>query len=293
MDVVLALNTGGTSTRLALTDRENRILRRVEPDVETDVTDYHAWVATVTRAVRDLIGNDRLVSIGAGIAGNVEDGVIVDSGNLQDFNGQDIRADLAEAFNAPAVILNDAQAEALGEYEAYRIPLIFLGWGTGIGVAIVIMQDDGTPLVIATELGHMTIMHSTVTRTDYREYFQCGCGGYGHLEALTGGAHLARRFAATHASKLMEWQWQQVLTDVATGCVNLALFSKGAPVVLGGGIAYKQLAPAPSGKNRLPALQKLVNERKTTVAPPKLLLARHGEDSGLVGASYAAWRLAD
>lgn len=119
--------------------------------------------------------------------------------------------------------------------------------------------------------------------------FRCGCGGYGHLEAHVGGINIPQRFGMDSAAQLRNADWRMVLGDLAVGCANLAVGDMGLPIAFGGGVAYKQLSP--DGANRLSLLKSLVDERKFTVEPPLLLLAQHGEDSGLVGAAYAAGQL--
>jgi polyphosphate glucokinase len=62
--------------------------------------------------------------------------------------------DYASAFERPVKIMNDAAMQALGSYQEGK--LLFLGFGTGLGVAMVI---DGH--VEPTELGHLPYKKGT------------------------------------------------------------------------------------------------------------------------------------
>ena len=62
--------------------------------------------------------------------------------------------DFAAAFGCPVKLLNDAAMQALGSYEQGL--LLFLGFGTGLGSALV---SDG--VVVPMELGHLSYKKGT------------------------------------------------------------------------------------------------------------------------------------
>jgi predicted NBD/HSP70 family sugar kinase len=62
--------------------------------------------------------------------------------------------DFSEAFGRPARVSNDAVMQAIGSYEGGR--MLFLGFGTGLGSAMVV---DGKPE--ALELGHLPFRRRT------------------------------------------------------------------------------------------------------------------------------------
>jgi predicted NBD/HSP70 family sugar kinase len=277
MDVVLAIDAGGTSTRLTIRTSDGTELgRRV---LSTHSQDYDRALKEIVHAGLFLVQGHRLMAVGAGVAGVIVNGVLVDSGNLPGWAGRDIEADLQEAFGVPVVVLNDAQAAGLGEYVVLGQSIIYVIWGTGVGAAIII-NDEGHLLKLATELGHIVI--------DKNSRLRCGCGGYGHLEAHVSGGNIPkRRFGLRRGLKaedLTDKQWTPVLWDMAVGLRSISTSALNLPVVLGGGVAVKQ-------QHRLPVLQEMVGQLKSSNVVPTLHLAKHGEDSGLVGAAYAAWQL--
>ncbi len=277
MDVVLAVDIGGTKSSVLVQARDGvEIGRQI---VATRPNDCQGTLNDIAEAAQPLIGGHRLVAVGVGAAGVIEDGVLVGSGNLPGWAGCDLQMRLRRTFGVPVIVLNDAQAAGLGEYAELDRPLIYVIWGTGVGATIVVIHD-GRFIALATELGHIVI--------DKNSRLKCGCDGYGHLEALVSGGNIPkRRFGwrrGLKAEHLNDRQWEPVLRDMAVGLRSLCTSAPGVPIVMGGGVATKQ-------SHRLPRLQQLVGALQSSCAVPELLLAKHGEDSGLIGAAHAAWQL--
>lgn len=263
---VLALDIGGTSCRVGLfsddLQEEDRFV------LATDAGSLPVMVNAVTQELE--VRRWRYDTVGIGVAGNVDtEGVLLGSGNLPGWKGQSIVA----AFSSlgSVTVLNDCAAAALGEASSLKHSLVYFIWGTGVGVAAVsVAGDDFT--VSPTELGHMVV--------DCRSDVACGCGGFGHLEALIGGRNLERRFGVA-VSEMSNDQWSEVIGDAAVGLRNISSVYVGLPIVLGGGVATKQA-------HRLVELQKEVSDVAMPTPIPELHLAVHGEDSGLIGAAQAA-----
>jgi glucokinase len=277
MDVVLAIDTGGTKTSLVVQAQDGEELGR--QTLPTRPHDYVLARQEIIQTTRYLTRDHQLAAVGMGVAGVVANGVLVGSGNLPGWVRQDIEADLQDAFGVPVDVLNDAQMAGLGEYAALGQSIIYVIWGTGVGAAIII-NDEGCLLKLATELGHIVI--------DKNSRLRCGCGGYGHLEAHVSGANIPnRRFGLRRGIKaehLNNRQWDQVQTDMAVGLRSISTAAPGLPIVMGGGVAIKQA-------HRVLTLQRKVGQLQSSNPTPQLHLAKHGEDSGLVGAAYAAWQL--
>jgi predicted NBD/HSP70 family sugar kinase len=275
--VVLATDTGGTSTRLAVQSLDGVELDRCVLD--TNPHDYGSAMKAIAEAGHSLIRGRELLAVGSGVAGVIDGGVLTDSGNLPGWKGHDVETDLRQAFDAPVAVLNDAQVAGLGELTALKSPLVYVIWGSGVGVALVV-DGNGQIVALATELGHIVI--------DKNSKLRCGCGGYGHLEAHVSGNNIPkRRFGrrrGLRAEHLNDRQWGVVCRDMAIGLRSISAAAPGLPIVMGGGITNKQ-------SHRLPILQEMVGQLKSSCPVPMLHLAKHGEDSGLVGAGFAARQL--
>lgn len=279
MDVILACDIGGTNSRISMQTLNGEELNRVV--VPTIGDDYPAARKQIFKQATALLEGHRLISAGLAIAGCVDNcGALTGSGNLPDWKGHNLKDDFGQLFGTTnVVVLNDCAAAALGEYSALQKPLIYVIWGTGVGVATATAINEhvhGRP----TELGHMVIdRHSKLT---------CGCGGVGHLEALVGGANMPQRFEGSEGKDLTIFNWLEVFEDLAVGLRNLSMGDLDLPIVLGGGVTDKQLGSKP---HRLLLLQEMVDATVSTCLSPRLKLAVHGEDSGLIGTSFAARQL--
>jgi predicted NBD/HSP70 family sugar kinase len=274
MGAVLVANVGGTTTRVAVVF-EGRILRQVKfptADYDTTIERVHLEAAKLRRHCRYEI-----VGFGLCAAANVEDGVIIKAPNLDEsWVNRNICSHLATLLGLLVVQLNDAQAEGLGEFSYFGVPLAYVGLGTGVGVSEITINAKGLPESKATERGHDVIdLHSTL---------KCGCGRLGDAEAKFGMSNLPARYNVAHVSELTDAQWSEVLGEVAAFIRNLSN-RKERLVVIGGGGGTKQLGP--NGANRLPELVKLVEQIPSTTAPPEVALAYYDEDSALFGLAVA------
>lgn len=188
----------------------------IQPDgsrltrVATETPKEHGPAAVVKactdtlRAARDAAPpavRDALAGIGISSPGPVDPhaGTVVAPPNLgADFRNVPLAGEVESALGLPTFLDRDTNVAALGEaaFGAGRgePDFIYLTVSTGVGGSIV---TDGRlfhgPDGLAGELGHVPVD---------LEGPRCGCGGYGHLEAVASGTALARdaREAASSGS---------------------------------------------------------------------------------------------
>ena len=133
--------------------------------------------------------------IGLGVPGPVEfaSGRPVAPPIMPGWDGYPVRDRLAARYDAPAFVDNEVNAMALGEYRAGRgvgFPdLVLIKIGTGIGAGLISggrlhRGAQGS----AGDIGHVGLTGSVPDA----EHVLCRCGNVGCLEALFGGAALAR-----------------------------------------------------------------------------------------------------
>lgn len=189
---IIAVDIGGTSFRVALADREGRLVaRRAEP------TRPQEGPASAIQRLKDAIrstaasvGLGRVTGIAVGAAGpiNPQTGVILTPPSLPTWQDVPLKEQLEEEFQIPIWMENDADLAALGEHRfgAGRGSdrLIYITVSTGIGGGII---TDGAFLrgagVSVSEIGHMVVDPDGPV---------CNCGGRGHLEAVASGTAIAR-----------------------------------------------------------------------------------------------------
>ncbi len=165
--------------------------------------------AAVVRACIDMLRAARaeapadilssLAGIGVSSPGPINpwSGVIVSPPNLgRDFHGIPIVVDLEAAIGLPAYLDRDTNVAALGEHALGAAKglsdFLYITVSTGIGGAIMsggelLYGPDG----MAGELGHVSVDLDGPL---------CGCGGSGHLEAISSGVALARDARAAVAA---------------------------------------------------------------------------------------------
>ena len=192
--LLLAAELGATSVNVALADLNGQILEhREEPG------DIAAGPEPILGRVEELFdqfvaalpdGCAAIWGIGVGVPGPVEfaTGRPVSPPIMPGWDRYDIRGRLSARYHAPVWVDNEVNLMALGELRSglgrTEQDLIYLKVGTGIGAGLV----SGGRLHrgaqgCAGDVGHVAAAGPEVT---------CRCGNTGCLEALAGGAALAR-----------------------------------------------------------------------------------------------------
>lgn len=134
---VLVLDVGGSHVKLRVA---------AHGKIEKFLSGPQMTPAYMVREVRKLTRGTPFDGVSIGYPGPVLRGRIV--AEPHNLGGHWVGFDFATAFGKPVRIVNDAAMQAIGSYSGGR--MLFLGLGTGLGVALII---DGE--VEATELGHL------------------------------------------------------------------------------------------------------------------------------------------
>jgi glucokinase len=178
----IGVDLGGTNLRAAAVTADGAMLEKI-----SGTTDLHdgreAVIADIVAAINQLkakCGSDKLAGVGIGVPGFIliEEGVIVGSNNLPEFDHFPIRDDIEQKLGTPIFLENDANAAALGEKwigagrDVQDLVLLTLGTGVGGGIISAGRVIHGH-VGMAGELGHVTVVPAGNP---------CGCGNYGCLE---------------------------------------------------------------------------------------------------------------
>lgn len=144
-----------------------------------------------------------ILGIGIAVPGTVDDaGTVLDASNLH-WSSVHLQSVLEQRFNLPVVVLNDADAAALGErymqHGVRNLLVICISRGVGAGMIIEnrLVRGDG---FAAGEIGHVVIDPAGPL---------CSCGRHGCLETLVSAAALRNRISEDPQSR------QQILRDAA------------------------------------------------------------------------------
>ena len=191
-DFILVLDLGGTHFRLALANRDGKLLSRYAASSHA-AQSQQRLIGRINRAIREITSDidvKQVLGMGVAAAGlvNPETGVLLSSPNLPRLSNVPLKALLEREIKAPVWLANDASLAALGEHRfgAGRgfSHLVYITVSTGIGGGVII--DNGLFLGgqgFAAEIGHMVIDPDGP---------RCACGNIGCLEALASGSAIAR-----------------------------------------------------------------------------------------------------
>lgn len=306
---VLAIDLGGTTTRVALVGPGGRLLARTAHPTAAEA-EPEATLKAIAAAGDALLVSARLMpadlrGVGMAVPGPMDSrrGVVLTSPNLPRWRDVPLCAMLEARWPAPAFAENDANAAALGEryYGAGKnfTDFIYLTISTGIGGGLVLggrLYRGGWGA--AGEVGHMVIDPQGPP---------CGCGQRGCLEALASGTALARearrRLARGEASSLAqaapdELSSREVFAAARAGdALSLEIVQGGArslglalanlisllnpqAIILGGGLSQEQelyLEPAAA----LARERAFAGLGQDVAMIPSAL----GDDAGLLGAA--------
>jgi glucokinase len=308
MNLVIAIDIGGTQFRVALVSSEGAVLERNSGLIGADQSPDRA-LARIREAAADMLaraGRERVRGLGVAIAGLVTPGtgVLLTSPNLPTWYDTPLKEIWERELGLPAWVGNDANLAALGErrFGAGRgsDDLIYITCSTGVGGGVI----TGGRLVtgsrgFAGEIGHMTIdIHGP----------RCRCGNVGCLEVMASGLAIARmaqeRLAAGESSSLLELAngavgeisatlvaeaagsgdllasevMNAAATNLGVGVVNLVHIFNPEIVIIGGGVSK-------AGDMIFDPVRRLVAERSMPDISVVIVPAALGDDSGLLGAA--------
>ncbi len=201
MSYTIAVDIGGTQMRAAVFPYEGLTPLKV---ARIATQDEHASplqrLQSLIASIWPKDGPVTVISVAAPGPIDPYRGLIVAAPNVAGWRDFPLRQHLEERFNTPVVLGNDANLAALGEWmfgagQGHH-HLLYLTISTGIGSGIII---DDRLLVgsrgFAAELGHVTVLPQGPL---------CGCGQYGHLEAVASGPAISR------------WTQEQIAQGVPT-----------------------------------------------------------------------------
>ena len=191
--MILAIDIGGSQFGLALATPDGRIIKHIQH--QTDRTDHaDKRIDRILAASKTLISQSPVLTCGIGFGGpvNFDTQRIVNSTHVPGWDDCPLPKIVEQHLGLPAIIDNDANVGALGEYTfgagKNSRHIIYYTISTGIGGGIIINGEiyrGGNGY--AGELGHVPIL---------RNGPQCDCGNRGCLEALCSGTAIGRRATA-------------------------------------------------------------------------------------------------
>ena len=309
---VLVADLGATSVDVAITTLDGRILGHHDEPAEIEAGP-DSGLARVEELFDQLVATThgvpgRLWGIGIAVPGPVEfaTGRPISPPIMPGWDGYPIRERFAARYSAPVWVDNDVNVLALGEWRsgvaAGHDDVVVIKIGTGIGAGIISAGRlhrgaQGS----AGDVGHIQVVEDPAVI--------CRCGNIGCLEALAGGAALAREGEdaaragrSPHLATALDQRGRVTAEDVARAAssgdpVAVALLQRAGRlvgsmlasvvnffnpslIVIGGGVAN-------SPDVLLASIRETVYRRSLPLATRDLLIQRSslGGLAGVIGAS--------
>ncbi len=305
--VWIGVDVGGTKVLAGVVSDEGTVVRTARAATPGRRVDASLIEDALTDAVHAVAGDSPIAGVGLAAAGFVEaTGERVMFAPHLPWQDEPVRARLAERWNVPVALENDATCAAVAEWEygaargAGSAVVVTLGTGIGGGLVLdghVVRGANG----MAGEFGHMQVVPDGQ---------QCECGGRGCWEQYSSGNALVRyaRERLGHEPTMLEEACGghpeqltgPMVTDAAAagdllaraafatvgswlgvGVANLVAAFDPDCVVIGGGVSAagdRLLDPA-----RVALERSLVGAAHRVVPP--VLAAHLGPRAGLVGAA--------
>lgn len=298
MNCVFGIDIGGTDIKIGKFYKDELALKT---SIKTNKSDNGEYIfSEIFATIDQLLGDDTLEGIGVGVPGPVMNNKTVSSKNLGWDKLNALEIITSKYPHIKVVILNDANAAALGEmikggaidYHSF----IFITLGTGIGGGIIIDDEliEGNT-GSAGEIGHI--------RVGFKNERLCKCGLYDCVEqfaSATGIVKTANILRIDRKTKLNEvevtsksiFDYAKLGDEVALEAVNslveklstalAAVTNTVNPeaIVVGGGVSK-------AGNFLIERLEKRFNELCFfSVKGTKFVLAKLGNDAGMYGTNY-------
>jgi len=300
LQMIGAIDIGGTKIAVGMVDENGRVLSRLESP-----TDAAAGYPKALERICDMLrqcsreAGVELTGIGIGSTGPVYPfkGTFGDINFLPGWEGANIVADLEEIFRVSIALENDADAAALAEAGwgagENKKRLVYVTIGTGIGSGIIL---DGQ-LYRGVDQAHPEIGHHVIDPSGPL----CLCGFRGCWESLAAGPAMvdwvnknapatylhrmgltAKRICelALEGDELASRAVERETYYLGLGLANLVTLFAPDAIVLGGSVMK-------SASLFLDGIRKIIGQscRFVPFEKTELALASLGEDTNLVGAA--------
>ena len=196
----LGIDIGGMSVKFGLFDENINLIEKWY--VETNTNNNGKYILyEIAEEIKAKQKEYEIIAIGAGVPGPVDSkGIVKECVNIG-WGETDVKAELEKMTGISTVVLNDANAAALGENSEKYSSMVFVTIGTGVGGGIVF---DGKVLTgfggAAGEIGHITVNPA--------ESEKCTCGKSGCLEQYSSATAMKK-----YANKLIAEGIETMLKD--------------------------------------------------------------------------------
>ena len=231
-------------------------------------------------------------SIGVAVPGQVEDGIVKKLHNLK-INQIDIKKLLGDYYGVEVNIKNDAKCACLAEKKFGALEkyddAVFMCLGTGIGGATIYDGKLVEPIKAAgSEFGHMIIK---------KDGTECNCGNKGCFEKYASMRTFKENvikilnlneninskelldivLKESNNNSFLSEYIDEFIDDLLVGISNIVNIIEPQAICIGGGFVYYE-------KVLYTRLMEKITNNKYKFNVPEIVLAKLGNDAGIIGA---------
>lgn len=297
----IGIDIGGSHIAVGVISTKNTIVAKREKDIQNmgEITNIKQYIIDnikilISQVLKDVGAPSCIISkIGIAAPGRVKNNIIYDMYNLgiQEFNLSNI---LSEHYGAEVKVRNDAKCAGLAEKKIGNLQIyddcVFLCLGTGIGGATFI---NGKMLEYTkdwgSEYGHMIIKKdglecNCANRGCFEKYASMKTFKQGFIELL----NLDKEIESKEILKILKEEVNtnneeinmyidKYIDDLIVGITNICNIIEPEAICLGGSFVYFE-------EILYKRLLERMNLKKYRFEKPKIVLAKLGNDAGMLGA---------
>lgn len=227
-ELVLALDFGGTKLAAAVVDLGQEkivssVIRQPTPVSEGASGTLKAMIACGKQALAGFDQSRLVKAVGISFGGPISNDrkSVLQSNHVANWTGAPLGDEISQAFQLPAVMDNDGNAGALGEWwfggHRHLDNLIYIQISTGVGGGFIFGSQLYRGSGLAGEPGHYIVDVNGP---------QCSCGRQGCLESICSGWAIAR-------------DGRDLLSKGSGNCPGLAQLSQNKPDAVNAAMVFE------------------------------------------------------
>ena len=292
---VVAVDVGGTEIKIAVVDSHFNIHSQTStPTPKADRTAAET-IRIIATQVKKLSTAQPIEAVGLIVPGTLDEaaGIARWAGNLQ-WENLPIRDLLQDAIDIPVAFGHDVRTTALAELRSGAAQgikdAIFIPIGTGIAAALIVNGEIQSAQGNAGEIGHLNVDGKRL----------CVCGKVGCLEAVSSALAISSAYAelggtvststekiyglVTSGDPLATQVWKSATVAMSRACEVLITVLAPEVIIFGGGLSN-------AGEMLLRPIRNDLDSSLTFQQKPRLEIAKHGSNAGVIGCAMIAFDL--
>lgn len=295
MKKYLSIDIGGTNLKYALIDEKGHILEKDR--VKTDAKNLTAFMENMYEVIDSYQDQFEGIAICAPGKIDTENKIIYFGGALKFLDGLNLQEALGDKYNVPISVENDGKAAALSEQWLGELR------GVDTGVAITLGTGVGGGVVVNNHLLHgwtfqagelsWMITNSGIGTNNKAAYTGDNCSAVNMVKKVNlalGNKDLDDGLTAFEAINNGDLRalaiFKRYCRNVAIMIINIQTVINASKFVIGGGISNQRIL-IEEINNQLAKILEINPMIGKQMIPPKIVAAKHGNDSNLYGALYS------